>query len=119
MQMRTSGPALALAGKTEKNIAAAFREARDGEAFPVFDEADSLLADRRHAVRNREVGETNQMPVWMESHPLPFACNTKFADRPRRTGGAQGLTRRSTGRSASTPGRRRTRPPTRSTRDRI
>ena len=39
-------------GETEGNIAEAFREARDSVAFLVFDEADSLLADRRHAVRN-------------------------------------------------------------------
>ena len=68
-------------GETEQNIAAAFREASDSEAFLVFDEADSLLADRRHAVRNWEVSQTNEMLTWMESHPLPFACTTNFADR--------------------------------------
>ena len=68
-------------GETEANIAAAFREARDGEAFLVFDEADSLLADRRHAERSWEVSQTNEMLTWMESHPLPFACTTNFADR--------------------------------------
>ena len=68
-------------GGTEQNIAAAFREAVDAEAFLVFDEADSLLADRRHAVRNWEVSQTNEMLTWMESHPLPFACTTNFSDR--------------------------------------
>ena len=68
-------------GGTEANIAAAFREARDNEAFLVFDEADSLLADRRHATRSWEVSQTNEMLTWMESHPLPFACTTNFADR--------------------------------------
>ena len=68
-------------GGTEANIAAAFREARDAEAFLVFDEAESLLADRRHATRSWEVSQTNEMLTWMESHPLPFACTTNFADR--------------------------------------
>ena len=68
-------------GGTEQNIAEAFREAVDAEAFLVFDEADSLLADRRHAVRNWEVSQTNEMLTWMESHPLPFACTTNFGER--------------------------------------
>ncbi len=68
-------------GGTEQNIARAFREALDDKAFLVFDEADSLLADRRHAVRNWEVSQTNEMLTWMESHPLPFACTTNFGDR--------------------------------------
>ena len=67
-------------GGTEQNIAGAFREALDDQAFLVFDEADSLLADRRHAVRNWEVSQTNEMLTWMESHPLPFACTTNFGD---------------------------------------
>ena len=81
VQKRASDLFSAWVGETEQNIAAAFREARDGEAFLVFDEADSLLADRRHAVRNWEVSQTNEMLTWMESHPLPFACTTNFADR--------------------------------------
>ena len=68
-------------GGTEQNIAEAFREALDAKAFLVFDEADSLLADRRHAVRNWEVSQTNEMLTWMESHPPPFACTTNFAER--------------------------------------
>ncbi len=67
-------------GGTEQNIAGAFREALDDGAFLVFDEADSLLADRRRAVRNWEVSQTNEMLTWMESHPLPFACTTNFRD---------------------------------------
>ena len=68
-------------GGTEENIAEAFREAVEANAFLVFDEADSLLADRRHAVRNWEVSQTNEMLTWMESHPLPFACTTNFGER--------------------------------------
>ena len=78
MQKRTSDLLSPWVGGTEKNIALAFREARDDEAFLVFDEADSLLADRRYAVRNWEVSQTNEMLAWMEAHPLPFACTTNF-----------------------------------------
>jgi len=68
-------------GGTEKAIAAAFAEARDNNAFLVFDEADSLLLDRADAVRSWEVTQVNEMLTWMESHPLPFACTTNLPDR--------------------------------------
>ncbi|MDY0204916.1 MAG: AAA family ATPase [Desulfovibrio desulfuricans] len=71
----------AYVGQTEQRIAAAFREARDKEAFLVFDEADSLLGDRRYAQRNWEVTQVNEMLTWMETHPLPFACTTNLMDR--------------------------------------
>ncbi len=67
-------------GDTEKRIAAAFAEARDAGSFLVFDEADSLLADRRFAARSWEVSQVNEMLTWMESHPLPFACTTNFGE---------------------------------------
>lgn len=68
-------------GGTEKAIADAFAEARADEAMLIFDEADSLLADRRNAVRNWEVSQVNEMLTWMESHPLPFVCTTNLADK--------------------------------------
>ena len=68
-------------GGTEKNIARAFAEARDTEAFLIFDEADSLLADRRGAQRSWEVSQVNEMLTWMESHPLPFVCTTNDGER--------------------------------------
>ena len=67
-------------GATEQQIAAAFAEAHDAGAFLVFDEADSLLADRRFAQRSWEVSQVNEMLTWMESHPLPFACTTNFGE---------------------------------------
>jgi SpoVK/Ycf46/Vps4 family AAA+-type ATPase len=67
-------------GNTEQNIAAAFREARHKEAFLVFDEADSLLGDRRHAKHNWEISQVNEMLTWMEKHPFPFACTTNLMD---------------------------------------
>ena len=67
-------------GGTEQQIAAAFAEARAEGSILVFDEADSLLADRRGAVRSYEVSQVNEMLTWMESHPLPFACTTNFGE---------------------------------------
>ena len=81
VQKRASDLMSPFVGETEKEIAAAFAEARDAEAFLVFDEADSLLADRRLATKNWEVSQVNEMLTWMESHPLPFACTTNFGDR--------------------------------------
>ena len=68
-------------GDSEKNLAGAFAEARDTGAILVFDEADSLLADRRSAHHNWEVSQVNELLSQMERHPLPFACTTNLADR--------------------------------------
>ena len=78
MQKRASDLMSMWVGGTEQNIAAAFAEARDTGTFLIFDEADSLLADRRGAERSFEVSQVNEMLTWMESHPLPFACTTNF-----------------------------------------
>ncbi len=80
IQKRASDLMSMWVGATEKNIAAAFAEARDTGSFLIFDEADSLLADRRFAQRSWEVSQVNEMLTWMESHPLPFACTTNFAE---------------------------------------
>ena len=80
-QMRASDLLGMYVGQSEKNIARAFAEARAEEAFLVFDEADSLLADRRGAHQNWEVSQVNEMLTWMESHPLPFACTTNYAEK--------------------------------------
>jgi transitional endoplasmic reticulum ATPase len=47
----------------------------------IIDEADSLLSDRREAVRSWEVTQVNEMLTWMENHPLPFVCTTNLMDR--------------------------------------
>ena len=67
-------------GQTEQQIAAAFAEARAEGSILVFDEADSLLADRQGATHSWEVSQVNEMLTWMESHPLPFACTTNFGE---------------------------------------
>ncbi len=81
VQKRASDLMSMWVGGTERNIAEAFAEARDAEAFLVFDEADSLLADRRLAERSWEVSQVNEMLTWMESHPLPVAFTTNFGER--------------------------------------
>ena len=68
-------------GESEQNIARAFAEARAKDAMLIFDEADSLLADRRSAERSWEVSQVNEMLTWMESHPLPFVCTTNFVEK--------------------------------------
>jgi SpoVK/Ycf46/Vps4 family AAA+-type ATPase len=68
-------------GDSEKQIAAAFAEARDRGAFLIFDEADSLLGDRQYAQQSWEVSQVNEMLTWMERHPLPFACTTNLKER--------------------------------------
>ena len=77
VQKRASDLMSMWVGGTERNIA----EARDAEAFLVFDEADSLLADRRLAERSWEVSQVNEMLTWMESHPFPVAFTTNFGER--------------------------------------
>ena len=59
-------------GMTERNIAWAFEEAAEKEAFLFFDEADSLLIDRRGAHRSWEVSQTNELLQHMQDHPYPF-----------------------------------------------
>ena len=80
VQKRASDLMSMWVGETEKLIAEAFAEARDQEHFLVFDEADSLLADRRFAHRSWEISQVNEMLTWMETHPLPFACTTNFSE---------------------------------------
>jgi transitional endoplasmic reticulum ATPase len=65
-------------GGSEKNIARAFEEAADRQAFLIFDEADSLLSDRTNATKSWEVSQVNEMLTWMERHPLPFAATTNL-----------------------------------------
>lgn len=66
-------------GESEKRIAEAFAEAREASAMLIFDEADTLLGDRRGASQPWQVSQVNEMLTWMECHPLPFVCTTNFA----------------------------------------
>ncbi|MFC4352255.1 AAA family ATPase [Fodinicurvata halophila] len=68
-------------GQTEASIASAFAEARERDAVLVFDEADSLLAERSQAHRQFEITQVNEMLSQMERHPLPFICTTNLMER--------------------------------------
>ena len=81
LQKRASDLLNPYLGGTEQNIAGAFAEAKEAQAFLVFDEADSLLFERAGAVRGWEISLVNEMLTWMEQHPLPFACTTNLAER--------------------------------------
>lgn len=81
LQKRASDLLNMFVGGTEQNIAGAFAEAREAQAFLVFDEADSLLLERATAVQSWEISQVNEMLTWMESHALPFACTTNLLDR--------------------------------------
>lgn len=65
-------------GETEKNIAKAFKEAKEKGALLCFDECDSWLRDRRMAQRSWEVQSVNEMLTQMESHDGPFVCTTNL-----------------------------------------
>jgi SpoVK/Ycf46/Vps4 family AAA+-type ATPase len=67
-------------GGTEKNIANAFREAREEGAVLVFDEVDSFLQDRRMAQRSWEVTQVNEMLVQMENYHGIFIATTNLME---------------------------------------
>jgi SpoVK/Ycf46/Vps4 family AAA+-type ATPase len=81
LQKRASDLLAPYVGQSERNIADAFEAAREAQAMLIFDEADSLLFDRREAVRSWEVSQVNEMLTWMEQHPLPFCCTTNMMER--------------------------------------
>src|SRR5690606_4836781 len=50
-------------------------------AFLIFDEADSLLFDRRQAQHSWQISQVNEMLTWMECHPLPYAATSNLLER--------------------------------------
>jgi SpoVK/Ycf46/Vps4 family AAA+-type ATPase len=81
LQKRASDLLSMFVGGSEKAIARAFREARDGGALLLIDEAEALLFDRSAATRSWEISQVNEMLTWMENHPLPFVCTTNLPER--------------------------------------
>jgi AAA+ superfamily predicted ATPase len=67
-----------LVGETEKNIAAAFREARRERAILFIDEADSLFTSRESARTSWEVSRTNEFLTQMENFTGILVCCTNF-----------------------------------------
>ncbi|MCK4441325.1 MAG: ATP-binding protein, partial [Sulfurovaceae bacterium] len=68
-------------GDTEKNIANAFKEAREEDAVLIFDEVDGFLAERGQAKVNWEVTQVNEMLVQMEKFDGIFIATTNIIDR--------------------------------------
>ena len=68
-------------GQTEKQIAAAFREAEENDAILFLDEADSLFIDRKSAQRSWETSQTNEVLTQMENFPGILICCTNLLDR--------------------------------------
>ena len=67
-------------GQTEKNIANAFKEAKNKKAVLVFDEVDSFLQDRSSANRSWEISQVNEMLVQMESFNGVFIATTNLCE---------------------------------------
>lgn len=65
-------------GGNEKNIADAFKEAKDDGAVLLIDEVDSFLQDRRGAQRGWEVSLVNEMLIQMESFDGVFIASTNL-----------------------------------------
>ena len=78
---RTSDLLSKWVGETEAAIAAAFAEAAENGTVLLFDEVDSLLADRSNARAGWEVSQVNELLTWLERHPLPVIAATNHAAR--------------------------------------
>lgn len=65
-------------GENEKNIADAFRRARQDGALLLIDEVDSFLQDRRGAHRSWEMSMVNEMLTQMESFSGIFIASTNL-----------------------------------------
>ncbi len=67
-------------GNSEKNIAAAFKQAKKKNAVLVFDEVDSFLRQRSLAVHSWEQTLVNEMLVQMEKFNGVFIATTNLKD---------------------------------------
>jgi SpoVK/Ycf46/Vps4 family AAA+-type ATPase len=65
-------------GGTERQLAAAFAEAREERAILLIDEADSFLRDRRLACRSWEVTQVNELLQQLEDFEGIVACTTNL-----------------------------------------
>jgi AAA+ superfamily predicted ATPase len=67
-------------GESEKNIAAAFRQAEREHALLLIDEVDSFLQNREHARQPWEITLVNEMLTRMEAFSGVFIASTNLMD---------------------------------------
>lgn len=67
-------------GETETNIANAFAEAKRENALLQFDEVDSFLSERNHAVHSWQVSMVNEMMTQMDTFDGIFIASTNRFD---------------------------------------
>ena len=69
-------------GSTSRNIAAAFKEAKERKAFLVFDEIDGVLYNKNNLSGNAPwlAEQVNEFLMQMENHDYPFAGTTNYLD---------------------------------------
>ena len=69
-------------GSTSRNIAAAFKEAKERKAFLVFDEIDGILLNKKNLnnINSWMADQVNEFLVQMENHDYPFAGTTNYLD---------------------------------------
>ena len=71
-----------LHGSTAKSIAKAFAEAKERNAFLIFDEIDGVLWNKNKlgGINVLFTDQVNEFLVQMENHDLPFAGTTNYLD---------------------------------------
>lgn len=80
LQFRASDILGPYVGMTERNIAAAFSQAKKQGAVLLLDEIDSLLRSREDAARAWEVSQVNELLVQMEDYPGILIACTNYQD---------------------------------------
>jgi len=70
----------AFVGQTEQQLAAAFDEAKQGNAILMIDEADSFLGARSGAHQQWEISQVNELLVQMEEFKGILIMSTNFMD---------------------------------------
>jgi len=80
LQFRASDILGPYVGMTERNVANAFRQAKEEGAIMLLDEVDSLLRSREGASRSWEVTQVNEVLVQMEDHPGILIACTNFRE---------------------------------------
>lgn len=76
--MRVSDFLSPYVGETEQNIAKAFKKAEEKNMVLIFDEADSLLLDRKGASKNWEITQVNEFLAQLDSYKGIFIATTNY-----------------------------------------